>query len=470
MGSVDVVVDKLRVDRSRVRLAEVMVGDESGCAYLRARDNQIDILKEISDRKGAVVLRNTTIEVFQGRFLRLAITKWGKISSFPDQVASTPSPPKAINESLNYSAVNLSLIVKEISVPSSPEGGEDDDSPSSTSHQKLSMGESSRYRKPSFDDSRSSRSYTSGASRSKGRRGPRKQNQQYQYHRTHGGKSGVVHPQGSPTSQPYPAQYPGVYAAIPIQGMSSFPTAMYSHTASQGGSPELPQYAYPAQKAGQGLTAHEAEHHRKHQALIAQQYELQQRHHYQQMQLFQQQQENHQRLLQAQQQQFSSPRLSSGTRKGDATSMPPSSLPPSAFPPMEGSPTRTMPMFEQGVPPHATPVSPPTWPGAHDQTPPTSPMNPRARTFAPTHDQIQSPQIPYAMYDPSLQHHAPGTSSTTAVAAAAYASPLSNHQLYSQIAATVPPYMPPMQDGSPPDESQQYNPHHSHGGGPPKSK
>ena len=316
MGSVDVVVDKLRVDRSRVRLAEVMVGDESGCAYLRARDNQIDILKEISDRKGAVVLRNTTIEVFQGRFLRLAITKWGKISSFPDQVASTPSPPKAINESLNYSAVNLSLIVKEISVPSSPEGGEDDDSPSSTSHQKLSMGESSRYRKPSFDDSRSSRSYTSGASRSKGRRGPRKQNQQYQYHRTHGGKSGVVHPQGSPTSQPYPAQYPGVYAAIPIQDMSSFPTAMYSHTASQGGSPELPQYAYPAQKAGQGLTAHEAEHHRKHQALIAQQYELQQRHHYQQMQLFQQQQENHQRLLQAQQQQFSSPRLSSGTRKG----------------------------------------------------------------------------------------------------------------------------------------------------------
>ena len=268
VGSVDVVVDKLRVDRSRVRLAEVMVGDESGCVYLRARDNQIDILKEISDRKGAVVLRNTTIEVFQGRFLRLAITKWGKISSFPDQVASTPSPPKAINESLNYSAVNLGLIVKEISVPSSPEGGEDDDSPSSTSQQKISMGESSRYRKPSFDDSRSARSHGSGASRSKGRRGPWKQNQKYQYHRT----------QGSPTSQPYPAQYPGVYAAIPIQGMSSFPTGMYSHTASQGGSPELPQYAYPAQKAGQGLTAHEAEHHRKHQALIAQQYELQQRH------------------------------------------------------------------------------------------------------------------------------------------------------------------------------------------------
>ena len=150
--------------------------------------------------------------------------------------------------------------------------------------------------------------------------------------------------------------------------------------------------------------------------------------------------------------------------------MPSSSLPPSAFPPMEGSPTRTMPMFEPGVPHHATPVSPPTWSGAHDQTPPTSPMNPRARTFAPTHDQIQSPQIPYAMYDPSLQHHAPGTSSATAAAAAAYASPLSNHQLYSQIAATMPPYIPPMQDGSPPDESQQYNPHHSHGGGPPKSK
>ena len=469
VGSVDIVVDKLRVDRSRVRLAEVMVGDETGCVYLRARDSQIDTLKEISERKGAVVLRNATIEVFQGRFLRLAITKWGKTSSFPDQVASTPSPPKAINESLNYSAINLNLVVKEASIPSSP------DSPSSSSsQQQLSTAESSRYRKPSrgesFDDSRSTRSYASTTSRSKGRKGSRKQGQQYQYHRPHGGKQGVVHPQGSPTSQPYPAPYPGVYAGIPIQGMSSFPAAaMYPHS-SQGGSPELPQYAHQAQKTAQVMSPHEAEHHRNHQALIAQQYELQQHHHYQQMQLFQQQQENHQRLLQAQQHQFS-PRLTPGTRNGDAVAMPSSSLPASAFPPMEGSPTRAVPMFDDGVTAHATPLSPHIWPGGHEQTPPTSPMNPRARTFAPTHDQMQAPQIPYAMYDPSLQHHAaPGTSSATPVAAVAYGSPLSNHQLYSQVAATMP-YVPPIhvQDGSPPDETQPHDHQHQRRG-PPKSK
>lgn len=47
MGKVQVVVDKLRVDKSRVRLAEVQVGDETGSISLRARDSQIDELETL---------------------------------------------------------------------------------------------------------------------------------------------------------------------------------------------------------------------------------------------------------------------------------------------------------------------------------------------------------------------------------------------------------------------------------------
>jgi hypothetical protein len=109
-----VVVDKLRVDRSRVRLAEVDVGDETGTVSLRARDEQIDVLTEISRKSGAAVLRNCTIELFQGKHIRLAVTKWGKLSIFPDNVASTPPPPSKSNRERNFSLIDLSLVASEM--------------------------------------------------------------------------------------------------------------------------------------------------------------------------------------------------------------------------------------------------------------------------------------------------------------------------------------------------------------------
>lgn len=110
VGKIDVVVDKLRVDRSRVRLAEVEVGDETGCMSLRARDGQIDLLEKIAKQSGAAVLRNCTVELYQCRHLRLAITKWGKICCYPDNVQSTPKPPKMINRDINLSLVDLVLM------------------------------------------------------------------------------------------------------------------------------------------------------------------------------------------------------------------------------------------------------------------------------------------------------------------------------------------------------------------------
>lgn len=114
VGKVEVVVDKYRVDGSRVRLAEVEVGDETGTVSLRARDEQIDGLTEVSQRAGAVVLRNCTLELYQGKHIRLAITKWGKLNSFPDQIASTPPPPSKMNHDRNFSLIDLSMVASEM--------------------------------------------------------------------------------------------------------------------------------------------------------------------------------------------------------------------------------------------------------------------------------------------------------------------------------------------------------------------
>jgi hypothetical protein len=115
VGKINLVVDKRRVDRSRVRLAEVEIGDETGTVSLRARDEQIDLLERVSKCKpGAVVLRNCTLELYQGKHIRLAVTKWGKLSEYPDDVASTPGPPPIMNLDRNFSLIDLSLVASEI--------------------------------------------------------------------------------------------------------------------------------------------------------------------------------------------------------------------------------------------------------------------------------------------------------------------------------------------------------------------
>ncbi|KAL3778196.1 hypothetical protein ACHAW5_003962 [Stephanodiscus triporus] len=82
----NLLVDKRRVDGSRVLVAEVEVGDDSGSISLRARDDQIDLLRQISDNHGAVVLRNCTMELYLGKHLRLGVNKWGKLSVYPVSV------------------------------------------------------------------------------------------------------------------------------------------------------------------------------------------------------------------------------------------------------------------------------------------------------------------------------------------------------------------------------------------------
>ena len=119
MGKVRIVVDKRRVDSSRVRLAEVEIGDETGTVSLRARDDQIDTLVEVSKRSGAVVLRNCTLELYQGKHIRLAITKWGKLATYPDSIASTPAPPSKMNRDRNFSKIDLSVVASEMVIDTS---------------------------------------------------------------------------------------------------------------------------------------------------------------------------------------------------------------------------------------------------------------------------------------------------------------------------------------------------------------
>lgn len=124
VGQIRIVVDKRRVDGSRVRLAEVEVGDETGLVSLRARDQQIDALQDISDRGGAVVLRNCSLELYQGKHMRLAVTKWGKLTPYPDNVASTPSPPSKINRERNFSLIDLTVVASESQGPDVAKSGD----------------------------------------------------------------------------------------------------------------------------------------------------------------------------------------------------------------------------------------------------------------------------------------------------------------------------------------------------------
>ncbi|CAI5510294.1 unnamed protein product [Closterium sp. Naga37s-1] len=80
-----------------MRIAECIVGDETGVIVFTARNEQVDVLKE-----GATVnLRNAKIDMFRGS-MRLAVDKWGLVE--PTEDASFK--PKEDN--------NLSLVEYEL--------------------------------------------------------------------------------------------------------------------------------------------------------------------------------------------------------------------------------------------------------------------------------------------------------------------------------------------------------------------
>jgi len=75
--SAKLVLQKARPDGNQVRhvrIAECMVGDDTGVIVFTARNEQVDLMKE----GVTVIIRNAKIDMFKGS-MRLAVDKWGRV-------------------------------------------------------------------------------------------------------------------------------------------------------------------------------------------------------------------------------------------------------------------------------------------------------------------------------------------------------------------------------------------------------
>ncbi|CAI0468783.1 unnamed protein product [Linum tenue] len=75
--SSNTVLQKGRAASQRLRntrIAECLVGDETGTILLTARNEQVDLVKP----ETTIIIRNSKIDMFKGS-MRLAVDKWGRI-------------------------------------------------------------------------------------------------------------------------------------------------------------------------------------------------------------------------------------------------------------------------------------------------------------------------------------------------------------------------------------------------------
>jgi ssDNA-binding replication factor A large subunit len=131
VNSIEPVIEKARLDGSVSRVAEALVGDETGAVILFAKNGMLSqcrlfghsliMIDQIGLLKVGrpIVIRNANADVFNG-FLRLNVTQWGKISVHPDGIASTPDVPASVLTSNNMSTVEYELVPMD-------EGDEADD-------------------------------------------------------------------------------------------------------------------------------------------------------------------------------------------------------------------------------------------------------------------------------------------------------------------------------------------------------
>ena len=81
-----------------MKQAEVVVGDQFGCAVFFAKNEQVDLLKEGS----VVTVRNCHANV-QGEHLRLEVDRWGKIEASKEKIDS-------VNTKNNLSDIEYELV------------------------------------------------------------------------------------------------------------------------------------------------------------------------------------------------------------------------------------------------------------------------------------------------------------------------------------------------------------------------
>ncbi|MCL7024191.1 hypothetical protein MKW94_009602 [Papaver nudicaule] len=82
----------------QMRIAECLVGDETGMIVFTARNDQVVLMKEGS----TVILRNAKIDMFKGS-MRLAVDKWGRVEV-------TEPASFTVKEDNNLSLVEYELV------------------------------------------------------------------------------------------------------------------------------------------------------------------------------------------------------------------------------------------------------------------------------------------------------------------------------------------------------------------------
>ncbi|KAI4363846.1 hypothetical protein MLD38_020013 [Melastoma candidum] len=87
-----------RPPQRNTRIAECLVGDETGSIVFTSRNEQVDIMKP----GATVILRNAKIDMFKGT-MRLAVDKWGRVE--------VTEPAKfEVKEDNNLSLVEYELV------------------------------------------------------------------------------------------------------------------------------------------------------------------------------------------------------------------------------------------------------------------------------------------------------------------------------------------------------------------------
>jgi len=102
--SIKLIRDRLNLDGTRLKIAEAVVGDQTGCIILSLRNDQIEMVKE----NDVLILRNGKIDMVNNGFMRIAIDRWGVIEKVePAQFTQD------VNSTNNLSEVEYELVKDE---------------------------------------------------------------------------------------------------------------------------------------------------------------------------------------------------------------------------------------------------------------------------------------------------------------------------------------------------------------------
>lgn len=99
--SVKVISEKMKFDGAVVKLAECVIGDDTGSSKFLARDAQLDVITEGE----TITLMNAHAKIIHG-FMRLEVDKWGIVKP----AAEADKLTCEVNTENNLSEVEYELV------------------------------------------------------------------------------------------------------------------------------------------------------------------------------------------------------------------------------------------------------------------------------------------------------------------------------------------------------------------------